>query len=89
MTVQRQDKRPHLVLTNTSKAQQFKAPSAGGGDSLKVPQPDRAQHGASLKAQLQALKPLAKQAVEAQKEQGLESGLGLQIEFGSQGHGAR
>jgi hypothetical protein len=48
---------------------------------LEVNQPDRAQHGASLKAQLQALKPLAKQAVEAQKEQGLESGLGLQIKF--------
>jgi hypothetical protein len=81
MPEQRQDKRPHLVLKNTSKAQPFKAPSAGGGDSIKVPQPDRAQHGGSLKAQLEALKPLAQQAVEAQKEQGLESGLGLQIEF--------
>ena len=42
---------------------------------------DRAQHGAALKAQLQALKPVAQQVVEAQKEQGLESGLGLQIQF--------
>jgi hypothetical protein len=81
MPEQRQDKRPHLVLKNTSKAQLFKAPSARGRDSPQAPHLDRAQHGASLKAQLQALKSLAKQAAEAQKEQGLESGFGLQIEF--------
>lgn len=81
MPEQTQDKRPHLVLTNTSKAQSFKAPSAGGGGSPDVPSPNRAQHGAALKAQLQALRPVAQQVVEAQKEQGLESGLGLQIQF--------
>lgn len=81
MPEQPQDKRPHLVLTNTSKAQSFKAPSAGGGGAPEVPAVDRAQHGASLSAQLQALKPVAQQVVAAQKEQGLESGLGLQIQF--------
>jgi hypothetical protein len=81
MPEQTQDKRPHLVLTNTSKAQSFKAPSAGGGGSTEVPPLNRAQHGAALKAQLQALKPVAQQVVEAQKEQGLKSGLGLQIQF--------
>jgi hypothetical protein len=81
MPEQAQVKRPHLVLTNTSKAQSFKAPSAGGGGSPEVPPVDRAQHGAALKAQLQALKPVAQQAVEVQREQGLESGLGLQIQF--------
>lgn len=81
MPEQAQDKRPHLVLTNTSKAQSFTAPSAGGGGSPEVPPLDRAQHGSALKAQLQALKPVAQQVVETQKEQGLESGLGLQIQF--------
>lgn len=81
MPDQAHDKRPHLVLTNTSKAQPFTAPSAGGGGSPDVPKPDRAQHGAALQAQLQALKPIAQQAVEAQKERGLQSGLGLQIQF--------
>ena len=81
MPEQIQDKRPHLVLTNTSKAQPFTAPSAGGGGSPEVPKPDRAQHGAGLQAQLQALRPVAQQAVEVQKEQGLQSGLGLQIQF--------
>jgi len=75
------DKRPHLVLTDTSKAQSFTAPSAGGGASLAVPKPDRAQHGAALHAQLQALKPIAQQAVKVQSEQGLQSGLGLQVQF--------
>ncbi|SDI01257.1 S8 family peptidase [Variovorax sp. OV700] len=81
MPEQAQDKRPHLVLTKTSKAQPFTAPSAGGGSSAEVPKPDRAQHGAGLQAQLQALRPVAQQAVEVQKEQGLQSGLGLQIQF--------
>ena len=81
MPEQVHDKRPHLVLTKTSKAQPFTAPSAGGGTSPEAPKPDRAQHGARLQAQLQALRPLAQQVVELQREQGLQSGLGLQIQF--------
>lgn len=81
MPEQAQDKRPHLVLTKTSKAQPFTAPSAGGGGSIEVPILDRAQHGAGLKTQLQALRLVAQEAVEVQKEQGLQSGLGLQIQF--------
>ena len=81
MPDQPQDRRPHLVLTNTSAAQAFTAPSLGGGGTPEVPAPDRAQHGTSLKAQLVALKPVAQQVVAAQKEQGLESGLGLQVQF--------
>lgn len=81
MPEQARDKRRHLVLTNTSQAQEFKAPSNGGGGAPVVPAPDRAQHGAKLKGQLQALKPLAQEMAEAQREQGFESGLGLQIQF--------
>lgn len=76
-----QDKRPHLVLTNTSQAQGFKAPQNGGGGTPAIPQPDRAQHGAALMDQLQALNAIAEQVIKAQKEQDLESGLGLQIQF--------
>jgi hypothetical protein len=81
MPEQTQDKRPHLVLNNTSTARPFTAPSAGGSGSPEVPKRNRAQHGAALQAQLQALKPLAQTAVQSQKEQGLQSGLGLQIQF--------
>ena len=80
MADQIHDKRPHLVLTNTSKAQSFTAPSARGGPP-EIPAPDRAQHGAALRDQLLALKPFATQAVTVQTEQGLQSGLGLQIQF--------
>jgi hypothetical protein len=81
MADQIHDKRPHIVLTNTSKAQSFTAPSAGGGSSPEILQTNRAQHGAALQAQLTALKPVAAQAAELQTKQGLESGLGLQIQF--------
>lgn len=81
MPEQAQDKRPHLVLTNTSQAQEFKAPSNGGGGASAIPEPDRALHGAALMGQLQALKPIAQQVIEAQIEQEIESGLGLQVQF--------
>lgn len=81
MPDQVQDRRPHLVLTNTSRAQAFKASSRRGGGPPDVPARHRAQHGAWLKAQLVALKPVAQQVVAAQQEQGLESGLGLQVQF--------
>lgn len=74
------DRRPHLVLANTSTAQAFTAPSSGGR-STAVPALDRTQHGSALKAQLHALQPIAQQAVSVQQEQGLESGLGLQVQF--------
>ena len=80
MPDQAQDKRPHLVLTKTSTAQPFTAPSGGGG-SEEVPKRNRGEHGAALQAQLLALRPISEQAVEAQTERGLQSGLGLQIQF--------
>jgi len=44
----------------------------------------RQQHGQTLQRQLQQLEPLVATAVARQREQGLESGLGLQIHFVSQ-----
>jgi hypothetical protein len=75
------DRRPHLVLANTSTPQEFTAPSSGGGGSTAVPTLDRVQHGTALRAQLEALKPVAQQASAVQQEQGLESGIGLQVQF--------
>lgn len=82
MPDQPSDKRPHFVLTNTSEAKPFTA--HGGGGSEPPPELPRAQHGAALQAQLLALRPIAEAAVAKQTEQGLESGLGLQIHFVSQ-----
>src|SRR5690606_25809660 len=65
----------------TSKPQDFTAHSPGGGDKKAVPDLPRQQHGQALQAQLQALEPVAHAAAEAQQHYGLESDLGLQIQF--------
>ena len=75
------NRQPHLVLQNTSEAKPFTAHSPKGGKKTALPQLDRAQHGAALRGQLQALQPLANAARQRQQEIGLESGLGLQIQF--------
>lgn len=76
-----QDKRPHLVPANTATPLAFTAPSSGRDGAAQPPQPNRAQHGAALKGQLQALKLVAEEVIEAQRVQELEGGLGLQIQF--------
>lgn len=81
MADQTPDKRPHLVLTNTSEAQPFTAHSPGGGGAPELPPVNRLQHGTMLQGQLNAIKQIATQAVEVQKEQELQSGIGLQIQF--------
>lgn len=78
------DKRPHFFLTGTSEVRPFTAHSSGGGGSKAAPDLPRAQHGTALRAQLQELKPVAESAATRQREQGIESGLGLQIQFVSQ-----
>lgn len=78
------DKRPHLVLQDTSKAVGFTAHSAGGGSPDVIPDLPRQQHGRVLRTQIESLKPVATEAARAQEQQGLESGLGLQILFSSQ-----
>lgn len=74
------DRRPHLVLKATSQAQPFKAHAAQGG-GMDVPSQDRARHGARLRAQLEAIKPLAQTAATEQRKLELRAGLGLQLEF--------
>jgi hypothetical protein len=78
------DKRPHFFLAGTSEARPFTAHSSGGGGSRAAPDLPRAQHGTALRTQLQELTPAAEAAATRQREQGLESGLGLQIQFISQ-----
>ena len=84
MPEQPRDKRPHLVLHGTSTPKAFTAHTPKGGAKQALPDLPRQQHGQALHRQLQNLKPLVAIAVAAQQEQGLESGLGLQIHFVSQ-----
>lgn len=83
MPDQTNHKRPHLVLTNTSEAKAFTAHSSKGGAKIILPQVDRGQHGASLRAQLDGLQPLAESVAQRQQEIGLSAGLGIQVQFTS------
>lgn len=78
------DKRPHLLLTDTAQTHAFTSHSPKGGGPTPPPELNRVQHGTSLQAQLQAIRATSKDRVEQQQELGLESGLGLQIQFLSQ-----
>lgn len=78
------DKLPHLVLRDTSTAKAFTAHSANGGTKPLIPELPRQQHGQALQRQIEALRPLAERAAASQQEIGLESGIGLQIQFISQ-----
>ena len=78
------DKRPHFVLHDTSTAKAFTAHTPKGGTKPTIPDLPRQQHGQTLQRQLQQLEPLVAAAVARQREQGLASGLGLQIHFVSQ-----
>lgn len=78
------NKRPHLLLQDTSTAKAFTAHSPNGGAKKAIPDLPRQQHGQALQRQLADLKPVAATAAAVQQEQGLESGLGLQIQFVSQ-----
>ncbi|MFZ5699642.1 MAG: S8 family peptidase [Pseudomonadota bacterium] len=73
-------KKPHLVATDTSTPQAFTSHAGGGGEKV-IPQRDRAAHGAMLANQLGALRQTSEAAIAQQKQLGLESGLGLQIQF--------
>lgn len=84
MPEQLPDRRPHLVLSDTSQTKAFTAHSANGGANNVLPDLNRAQHGAALRAQLLAIQDSSQELVIKQREIGLESGLGLQIQFRSQ-----
>ena len=78
------NKRPHLVLHDTSTSQDFTAHKANGGSPPQVPNLPRQQHGLELRRQLQALSTVETSVVQTQRAYGLESGLGLQVQFISQ-----
>ena len=71
----------HFVLEGVTETEAFQPPSGGG--KSPVPGRDRAQHGGTLLSQLDGLRIEAATASEAQREAGLEDGLGLQVEFES------
>lgn len=71
----------HFILQGVTETEAFQ--SRGGGGRPAIPRQDRAQHGGALRRQIDELRIEAAAASEAQREAGLEDGLGLQVEFES------
>src|SRR5579885_2350505 len=77
-------RRRHLVLAGTAKSTAFTAHASPRDKPRLAPELDRAGHGAHLQAQVASLKRLAESSKDSQRDNGLVSGLGLQIQFFSQ-----
>jgi hypothetical protein len=81
MTEPTDNRQRHIVLPSTSTPEPFKTPSSGGGSSQPLPERNRQQHGTMLMRQLQQIKAIAAQAKSAQNAIGVQSGVGIQVEF--------
>lgn len=78
---QNQRKR-HFILEGTADTERFRSPQQGGGGP-PVPNRNRNRHGRTLLRQIEALRPHAATARDAQEAAGLDEGFGLQVEFES------
>lgn len=73
---------PHFVLKGVTETEPYRSPQQGGGRGA-VPHQNRRAHGSALLRQLRALERQMENALQAQREAGLEAGFGLQVEFES------
>lgn len=81
MATQDSDRRRHLFPIGTKAAYDYVARSGGDSNGKQIPEQPRAQHATMLRAQLAAI-ALAQQAqVVQQRSAGMQSSIGLQIEF--------
>lgn len=81
MTEQAANRRRHLVLPSTSVNEPFTTPSTGAGSSPPLPDRDRLQHGSMLMGHLQQIRAIAAQARTMQNTAGIQSGVGILVEF--------
>lgn len=83
MPEQPTDLRPHIVLADTAQTEHFRSTASGSRES-NLPNLDRQTHGQALLGQISSLRTQATQAVEVQRNAGMDAGFGLQIQFKSQ-----
>ena len=74
---------PHFILEGVTETEAYRYPGGGGGDRLHIPERDRPSHAAALRGQLNEVRATAENAAAAQRQAGMEDGLGLQVEFES------
>lgn len=76
---------PHFILEGVTETEAYRypGPGGGGGDRTDIPERDRPSHASALRGQLAEVRVSAKAAADAQRDAGMEAGLGLQVEFES------
>ena len=72
----------HFLIQGFTETEAYRSPQQGGSSPV-VPERDRAGHGGALQRQVEALRVQADAAREAQQADGMDEGLGLQVEFES------
>lgn len=82
MAERKKKNHPHFIFQNSSQAESFTSPTSGGGGK-QIPDRDRTAHGSALLSKLQQLSPVFAEAIDHQRQAGVEEGFGLQIEFES------
>jgi hypothetical protein len=86
MATGEQQHRPHLRPQDTRSVEGYTAKKGGGGGKLVVQPKDRQQHAGALRVQLAQVGVAQQQRVAEQMEAGVQSAIGIQVEFESE-HG--
>ena len=73
----------HFILEGVTETEGYRYPGGGGGDGPEIPERDRSTHAAALRGQLSKVHATAEATAGAQRDAGMEEGLGLQVEFES------
>lgn len=83
MTNRTEGKNRHFVLKDVTETEAYQYPGGRDSDGSRVPKRSRSEHAASLRGQLDEVRGHAATAADAQRDAGMEEGLGLQVEFES------
>lgn len=73
----------HFILEGVTVTEAYRYPGRGPGNRPDIPERNRARHAAALRGQLAEVRASAETAADAQRDAGMEEGLGLQVEFES------
>ena len=74
--------RRHFILDGITETEPYRYPGGGGGGTV-VPARNRVQHGGELRRQVDSIRQEANSARIAQRDAGMETDLGLRVEFES------
>lgn len=78
-----EERRRHIYLGQTGKAESYTHPGSGGGSDPDIPARNRSQHGPMLQRQVQDLKTAQERLAREAGAQDMESLIGIQVEFES------